>query len=184
VPARGLPCTTLLEMSTKPVTTRAITATRVGCVQRWLGRETPGAKRCSSSAAAEDDPRPSILQLNTERLTANKISVIEQLTYKNKAFIIVVQEVHCTTEHPYQRKSPLPPVITVTTGNGKRSRLRHLKSGVPQGSVLALLLFNICISDLPTIVSRKYAYAVDLAIMHANEDWHEVGAEQGHGNAR
>jgi len=35
----------------------------------------------------DDDPRPSILQqLNTEVLTANKISVIEQLTYKNKAF--------------------------------------------------------------------------------------------------
>jgi len=30
-------------------------------------------------------------------LTADKISVIEQLAYKNKAFIIVLQETHCTT---------------------------------------------------------------------------------------
>jgi len=45
----------------------------------------------------EDDPRPIILQLNTEGLTDNKISVIEQLAYKNKAFIIVLRETHCIT---------------------------------------------------------------------------------------
>jgi len=61
--------------------------------------------------------------------------------------------------------------FTLTTGNGQRSRLRHLKNGVPQGSVLAPLLFNIYISDLPATISRKYAYADDLAIMHADGDW-------------
>jgi len=30
------------------------------------------------------------------------------------------------------------------------------------------------LSDLPTTVSRKYAYADDLAIMHANGDWQAV----------
>ena len=35
--------------------------------------------------------------MNTEGLTADKISVIEQLAYKNKAFIIVLRETHCTT---------------------------------------------------------------------------------------
>jgi len=60
--------------------------------------------------------------------------------------------------------------FTLTTGNGKRSRFRRLKNGVPQGSVLAPFLFNIYISDLPTTVSRKYAYADDLAIMHADGD--------------
>ena len=39
-----------------------------------------------------------------------------------------------------------------------------------QGSVLAPLLFNTYISDLPTTVSRKYTYADDLAIMHADGD--------------
>jgi len=51
--------------------------------------------------------------------------------------------------------------FTLTTGNSKRSRSRRLKNVVTQGSVLAPLLFNIHISDLPTTVSRKYAYADD-----------------------
>ena len=75
---------------------RATTATRAGCVQRGMGYQTPFSGRGSRNAA-EDDPRPSILQLNTEGLTDNKFSVIEQLAYKNKAFIIVLQETHCIT---------------------------------------------------------------------------------------
>jgi len=63
--------------------------------------------------------------------------------------------------------------FTLTTGNGK-SRLRRLKNCVPQGSVQTSLLSNTYISDLPTTVSRKYAYADDLAIMHANGDWQAV----------
>ena len=61
--------------------------------------------------------------------------------------------------------------FTLTTGNGQRNTLQRLKNGVPQGSVLAPLLFNIYISDLPATISRKYAYADDLAIMHADGDW-------------
>jgi len=64
--------------------------------------------------------------------------------------------------------------FTLTTGNGKRSRLRRLKNGVPQGSVLTPHLLNIYISDLHTTVYRKYAYADDLAIMHADRDWQVV----------
>ena len=97
MPSRGSPCMKLLRMSTKAVTMRATTATRAGCVQCGLGRETPGARLDSSRAAAEDDPRPSILLRNTKGFIANKISIIEQIAYKNKAFIIVLQETHCKT---------------------------------------------------------------------------------------
>ena len=55
----------------------------------------PFSGRCSRNAT--QDLRPNTLQLNTEGLTADKISVIEQLAYMNKASIIVLQETHCTT---------------------------------------------------------------------------------------
>ena len=64
--------------------------------------------------------------------------------------------------------------FTLTTGDGKRSRLRRLRNGVPQGSVLAPLLFNIYTYDLPLTVSKKYAYADDLALMHSAGCWKEV----------
>ena len=64
--------------------------------------------------------------------------------------------------------------FTHTTGNGQRSRLRRLKNGVPQGSILEPLLFNMYTSDLLTTIYRKYAYADDLAIMHADGDWQAV----------
>jgi len=67
-------CTTLLEMSTKPVNMRATTATCTGCVRHGVGHKTPFSGRSSRNAA--EDPPPNILQLNTEGLTAEKISVI------------------------------------------------------------------------------------------------------------
>jgi len=62
--------------------------------------------------------------------------------------------------------------------NQQRQTLRPLKNGVPQGSVLEPLLPIIQFSDLPTTVSRKYAYADHLAIMHADGDWQTVEGVQ------
>ena len=64
--------------------------------------------------------------------------------------------------------------FTLTTGDSKQSRLRRLKNGVPQGSVLAPLLFNIYTYDLPSMISRKFAYADDLALLHSSENWKDL----------
>ena len=61
--------------------------------------------------------------------------------------------------------------FTLFIGDSKRSRLRRLRNSLPQGSVLAPLLFNIYTYDLPSTISQKYAYADDLALMHTWKDW-------------
>jgi len=91
----ALPVVAFLEMLTKSVNFRATAATRTGCVRHGVGHQTPFSGRGSRKTA--EDLRPNILQLNTEGLAADKSSVIEQLAHKNKAFIIVLQETHCTT---------------------------------------------------------------------------------------
>ena len=64
--------------------------------------------------------------------------------------------------------------FTLTTGDSKQSRLRRLKNGVPQGSVLAPLLLNIYTYDLPSMISRKFAYADDLALLHSFGNWKDL----------
>ena len=60
--------------------------------------------------------------------------------------------------------------FTLTTGDSKQSRLRRLKNGVRQGSVLASILFNIYTYDLPSMISRKFAYADDLTLLHSSRN--------------
>ena len=64
--------------------------------------------------------------------------------------------------------------FTLTTGDSKQSRLRRLNNGVPLGSVLAPLLFNIYTYDLPSMISRKFAYADDLALLHSSGNWKDL----------
>ena len=47
----------------------------------------------------------------------------------------------------------------------------RLKNGLPQGSVLCPLLFSIYIYELPSITSKKYAYADDMAILYLSGYW-------------
>ena len=64
--------------------------------------------------------------------------------------------------------------FTLTTGDSKQSRLRRLKNDVPQGSVLASLLFNIYTYGLPSMISGKFAYADDLALLHSSGNWKDL----------
>ena len=64
--------------------------------------------------------------------------------------------------------------FTLTTGDSKQNRLRCLKNSVPQGLVLAPLLFNIYVYDLPSMISRRYAYANDLALLYSSDDWKDL----------
>ena len=64
--------------------------------------------------------------------------------------------------------------FVVHTSDGQRSRLRKMKNGVSQGSVLSPMLFNIYISDLPETTSREYGYADDLAILLRRPSWKKM----------
>ena len=67
--------------------------------------------------------------------------------------------------------------FTLTTGDSKQRpilEVRRLKNDVIQGSVLAPLLFNIYTYDLPSMISRKFAYADDLALLHSSGNWKDL----------
>ena len=64
--------------------------------------------------------------------------------------------------------------FTLPTGDSKQSRLRRLKNGIHQGSVLAPLLFNIYTYDLPSMISKKFAYAYNLALLHSSGNWKDL----------
>ena len=64
--------------------------------------------------------------------------------------------------------------FTLPTGDSKQNRLHRLKNGIPQGSVLAPLLFNIYTYDLPFMISKKFAYADDLALLHSSGNWKDL----------
>ena len=58
--------------------------------------------------------------------------------------------------------------FTLTTGDSKQSRLRRLRNGLPQVSVLTALFFNIYTYDLRSMTSQKYVYADDLTLLYAS----------------
>ncbi len=59
--------------------------------------------------------------------------------------------------------------FVLKTSSDQTSRPRRLRNGVPQGSVLSPMLFNLYISDLPQTISRKYGYADNLALFTPTE---------------
>jgi hypothetical protein len=53
--------------------------------------------------------------------------------------------------------------FTIFIGEEK-SKIKMLNNGLPQDSVLAPLLFNLCIKDLQATTARTFIYADDLAL--------------------
>ena len=64
--------------------------------------------------------------------------------------------------------------FTLTTGDSKQSWLHRRKNGVSQRLVLAPFLFNIYTYDLPSTISRKFAYPNDLALLHSSGNWKDL----------
>ena len=64
-------------------------------------------------------------------------------------------------------------LIQVHIGS-KKSKFKQLKNGLPQGSVLSPLLFNVYTADLPATQSRKCIYADDIALAYQDEEFEET----------
>ena len=58
--------------------------------------------------------------------------------------------------------------------DSKQSRLCHLRNGIPHGSVLVPLLFNIYMYNLPSKILKNFAYTDNLALLNSSGNWKDL----------
>lgn len=58
--------------------------------------------------------------------------------------------------------------------NDKSSSFKTLNNGLPQGSVLSPLLFNLYLCDIPDTSSEKFIYADDIALAFRHSDFEVI----------
>ena len=64
--------------------------------------------------------------------------------------------------------------IFVETSSVDRSRVRQLRNGLTQGSVLEPILFNIYTADFPESISDQYIYADDSAVGYSVKSFEDI----------
>ena len=111
-----------------------------------------------------------LLRLISGRHLVRMIISIMELV-QNRSFTLTTGNRKQSRLRRLKNGVPQRSVLAPLLFNRKQSRLRRLKNGLPHVSVLASFLFNTYVSDLPPTTFNKVACGDDLALVYIAGDW-------------